>query len=419
MIKKTLKIIGYFLLTLVVSLTLYTFVSTQILGHEYTNIFGYSFFKVKTASMTGTMEVNDFIIVKITKDVSENEVISYVDKRGEIVTHRLISKKGNNLITQGDANNTQDDAIKVNSVIGKVIFIFSPSFLFKLIAAIFIVIIFLVLINFDKFIKKYLIDEESIDISNSSHHYDVLPDEVFSSPRKKGEDKSTGLTVSIPMEDIEKMKRSQEEISYEEELEVIGEEEVIDFESNKIVVKENNSRKDREKELTELIVNLLRVKNDSLKTTKINKKWLEKYKYVYTLVNIVNISDNDNLEDQVKHPSFKEIYDYDLDKVGLYDNLRNRLYEMPIYFFLKILCYAILYNDEEFFDGVFKIMKYKILIDKNNNFKSIKKEDSYGKKQLKLLIGFMQKIPDNYDNKNVFELDKIERLIKIRGYVSK
>ncbi len=417
MIKKILKVIGYSLLTVIVSLTLYTFVSTQILGNKYTNVFGYSFFKVKTASMTGTIEVNDFIIVKVTKDVNENEVVSFVDKRGEVVTHRLISKKGNEIITQGDANNTQDDAVKLESVIGKVIFIFSPSFLFKLIAAIFIVIIFLLLINFDKFIKKYLLDEEVID-NNNIRHYDVLPEDVFSSPKKKGEEKSTGLTVSIPMEDIEKMKKSQEEVAYEEELEVIGEE-VIDVESNRIVIKENNSRKDREKELIELIVNLLRVKNDSLKTTKINKKWLEKYKYVYTLVNIVNISDNDNLEEQVKHPTFKEIYDYDLDKVGLYDNLRNRLYEMPIYFFLKILCYVILYNDEEFFDGVFKIMKYKILIDKNNNFKSIKKDDSYGKKQLKLLISFMQKIPNNYDNKNVFELDRIERLVKIRGYVSK
>lgn len=417
MIKKILKVIGYSLLTVIVSLTLYTFVSTQILGNKYTNVFGYSFFKVKTASMTGTIEVNDFIIVKVTKDVNENEVVSFVDKRGEVVTHRLISKKGNEIITQGDANNTQDDAVKLESVIGKVIFIFSPSFLFKLIAAIFIVIIFLLLINFDKFIKKYLLDEEVID-NNNIKHYDVLPEDVFSSPKNKGEEKSTGLTVSIPMEDIEKMKKSQEEVAYEEELEVIGEE-VIDVESNRIVIKENNSRKDREKELIELIVNLLRVKNDSLKTTKINKKWLEKYKYVYTLVNIVNISDNDNLEEQVKHPTFKEIYDYDLDKVGLYDNLRNRLYEMPIYFFLKILCYAILYNDEEFFDGVFKIMKYKILIDKNNNFKSIKKDDSYGKKQLKLLISFMQKIPNNYDNKNVFELDRIERLVKIRGYVSK
>jgi hypothetical protein len=31
----------------------------------------------------------------------------------------------------------------------------------------------------------------------------------------------------------------------------------------------------------------------------------------------------------------------------------------------------------------------------------------------------MEKVPDKFDNKNVFELDKIERLIKIKSYPSK
>ena len=91
---------------------------------------------------------------------------------------------------------------------------------------------------------------------------------------------------------------------------------------------------------------------------------------------------------------------------------------MPIYVFLRILTFAILYNDEEFFDGVFKIMKYKIQIDKNSYFKEISKNDTYGKKQLKSLISFMQKISDKYDNKNVFELERIEKYAKLKNYVN-
>ena len=79
---------------------------------------------------------------------------------------------------------------------------------------------------------------------------------------------------------------------------------------------------------------------------------------------------------------------------------------MPIYVFLRILMFAILYNDEEFFDGVFKIMKYKIQIDKNAYFRVIDKDDVYGKKQIRSLITFMEKISLSYDNKNIFELEK-------------
>ena len=63
-------------------------------------------------------------------------------------------------------------------------------------------------------------------------------------------------------------------------------------------------------------------------------------------------------------------------------------------------------------------MKYKIQIDKNSYFKEISKNDTYGKKQLKSLISFMQKISDKYDNKNVFELERIEKYAKLKNYVN-
>ena len=91
---------------------------------------------------------------------------------------------------------------------------------------------------------------------------------------------------------------------------------------------------------------------------------------------------------------------------------------MPIYVFLKILFFAILYNDDEFFDGIFKILKYKIQLDKDGYFRYIDKKDSYSVKQIKSLISFMKKISTRYDNNNVFELEKIERIVKLKGYVN-
>ena len=60
-----------------------------------------------------------------------------------------------------------------------------------------------------------------------------------------------------------------------------------------------------------------------------------------------------------------------------------------------------------------KIMKYKIQIDKNGYFREVKKNDTYSRKQLKSLISFMQKISFKFDNKNVFELDRIEKYVKL------
>ena len=62
--------------------------------------------------------------------------------------------------------------------------------------------------------------------------------------------------------------------------------------------------------------------------------------------------------------------------------------------------------------------EYKVQIDSENHFKEIKKNDSYAKKQLKSLITFMQKISIKFDNKKVFELDRIERYVKLKNYVN-
>ena len=413
-LKKLIKSIAYGFLILLVGICIYTFIITDIMKKDYVNVFGYTYFVVVTGSMSGTIEVNDIIFVKLTDEVEVNDVISYKDKDGEIITHRLIEKTGNELIAKGDVNNTQDEPISKKQLIGKVDYIISPSFILKLIASFLIIFILLAFINFDKIIKKYVVK------TNKNDSKQTVPDNIFSSNKVKEEEKSSGATVTIPIEEIEKIKKNQEkEVEEDELIEVLQVEEVIDINNNNIIKKETNNIKEQEKELLELISNLLRIKNTTLTTTRINKKWLNKFQYVYKLSQILLLNDMDQLNENIEHPTFKEIYDYDLEKIGLYENLRNKIYDMPIYVFLRILTFAILYNDEEFFDGVYKIMKYKVKIDQNNYFKQIRKNDTHGKKQLRLLIEFMKKISANFDNNKVFELDKIERLVKIKNYANK
>lgn len=413
--KNILKSIGYLFIGMLVALCVYTFIMTDILKKDYANMFGYTYFVVATGSMSGTIEVNDVVIVKLGNEAEVGDIITYKTEDGAFITHRVVKEIGSQLITQGDVNNTEDEPIRKDDMVGTVEMVISPSFVLKLIAVILIIFILLAFLNFDKIFKRFIFADSTTSKKTTQG---TVPEELFSTTPTKKEEKSTGNTVNIPISEVLQIQKDQELAEVEDEIEVLEVEDIIDIDDNNIVRKEKNSAKEREKELLEQVLNLLRIKNDTLTITKMNKKWLTKYQYVYKLAQILSMGDTKELEDTIMHPTFKEIYDYDLERAGLYENLRNKIYDMPIYVFLRILTFAILYNDPTFFDGVYKILKYKVQIDKENHFKVLKKNDTYAKKQIKSLITFMQKISIKFDNKKVFELDRIERYVKLKNYVN-
>lgn len=121
-IVKILTNIVYVLLVIIVIVLIYNIIQVGVLNKPYMNIFGYSFFQVKTGSMSGTLEIGDIIVVKLTNEISENDIITY-EKEQILITHRIIEKQEDNLITKGDANNTEDEPIKAKDVIGKVVYV--------------------------------------------------------------------------------------------------------------------------------------------------------------------------------------------------------------------------------------------------------------------------------------------------------
>lgn len=92
----------------------------KIQKKDYANLFGYSLFEVATGSMMPTIQVGDVVIVKITEEVNENDIIVYQDEES-IITHRLIEKNEERIVTRGDANNSEDKPIEQNMIIGLVI----------------------------------------------------------------------------------------------------------------------------------------------------------------------------------------------------------------------------------------------------------------------------------------------------------
>lgn len=130
LIVKTILNLIYAVLAIIAIVLIYNIIQVSVLNKPYMNIFGYSFFQVKTGSMSGTIEIGDIIVVKLTKEVSETDIITY-EKEQMLITHRIIEKQGNSIITKGDANNAADDPITTDEVVGKVVYTFKNIEIWK------------------------------------------------------------------------------------------------------------------------------------------------------------------------------------------------------------------------------------------------------------------------------------------------
>ncbi len=408
-LKNGLKYFASIFLVLLVSLCIYTFVITDVLKKDYVNVFGYTYFVVASGSMSGTIEVDDIIFVKITKDVKNNDVITFKSDDGDIITHRLIGMKDGKYITKGDVNNVTDEAVSKNQIIGKVTLIVSPSFILKSIAIFLIVFILLALVNFDKIIKKYILRADENSNPDKANNVNQVPDSIFKNPNGRVEEPSSGLTVTIAIDEMEALEKM-----HEKEEEKDDSIEVLDFDDVE-PEKEIDEDQEKEKEMIDFIVSILKCKKNNVAKARMNKKWLTKYQYIFKLCCLLLENNLEQVKEDIINPPFKEIFDYDLERVGLTETIRNKIYDLPISAFLRILTYSILYNDDEMFDGVYKILKYKVMVDKYNQYLELA-NDKNNQKEIKSIVTFMKKVSNRFDNKNVFELDKIERLTKIGKY---
>lgn len=84
--------------------------------------FGITILNVMSDSMKPTFEKGDKIVVKKQKDYEVGDIITYIDNDKNLITHRIIEKYEDGLITKGDNNNTEDkEKVRKNQVLGKII----------------------------------------------------------------------------------------------------------------------------------------------------------------------------------------------------------------------------------------------------------------------------------------------------------
>lgn len=123
-LKKLINIVlDFFIVILagVLLIAIYNNVQINILDNSYSSFMGYSLFEVQTRSMEPEIEAGDWIIVKYEKDYELRDVVTFFDKDGVIVTHRIVNKYADTFVTQGDANPGKDDPIAKERIIGKMV----------------------------------------------------------------------------------------------------------------------------------------------------------------------------------------------------------------------------------------------------------------------------------------------------------
>ena len=126
---KVFKVVGNIILDLLIVILIIalgfavnSFVQVKVMNKGYSNCFGYTYFHILTGSMEKTIMVDDYVFVKVTKDIKENDIISF-KYENDIVTHRVVSIEEDTIQTKGDNNNTVDNPITEDQVIGKVVYI--------------------------------------------------------------------------------------------------------------------------------------------------------------------------------------------------------------------------------------------------------------------------------------------------------
>lgn len=117
---KMIKFIGTTLAVIVVSIFVVIAGISFFSAPDSSGLFGFKGYTVVSGSMEPEIAVGDFIIVEMDpyKAVETGDVVTF-EYNTEIVTHRVVNRTEEGLVTKGDANNIQDQGfVTEDSYIG-------------------------------------------------------------------------------------------------------------------------------------------------------------------------------------------------------------------------------------------------------------------------------------------------------------
>lgn len=104
----------------VILLNLWMLIQQKVLGRETPELLGVSQYVVTSGSMEPSFSAGDMILVRESGSYELGDVVTYRDPSGAVVTHRLVGRVEGQFITQGDANNVEDqDLLPPENILGK------------------------------------------------------------------------------------------------------------------------------------------------------------------------------------------------------------------------------------------------------------------------------------------------------------
>ncbi len=204
--------------------TIYNTIQVKVLNKKKADFFGYTTFEVQTGSMSPTINASDLIIVKKDNKVEIKDIITY-EKNGEYITHRVVDLYKDNLVTKGDANNTKDEPIKKEQIVGKVVQVI-PNFglirktiLNPVVLITLIITVYVISLIFKKSDEKNKFDvllEKLLNKLKST--YNEVKNNVNNKKKVNEQDIAVETIINNSVEDVEDEKQEEYNDKVEEEI---------------------------------------------------------------------------------------------------------------------------------------------------------------------------------------------------------
>ncbi|MGN0498072.1 MAG: signal peptidase I [Acutalibacteraceae bacterium] len=168
-LKITARILWFLLVSILVGYNIFLINAKYVLHDQLPMLAGYGQAVVLSGSMEPTIEVNDFLIIKQQDTYEINDIVTYIDDKNTLITHRIVGLNDSSVKTKGDANNVADAEFDIARIKGKVIAIipkmgYVVTFLQNPLCVICVVIIAFILLerSYSKEKKKNSTDVEAI-----------------------------------------------------------------------------------------------------------------------------------------------------------------------------------------------------------------------------------------------------------------
>ena len=130
MVKKCTSVFGrgisiflIIFLNVILALNILTILSIKRVEDGQTIRWGYACAIVGSASMSGSLNVGDFVIIQSVDTYQKGDIASYVTEQGMLVTHRVEEAFEFEYLMKGDRNNTSDGKIHRQRFLGRIGFI--------------------------------------------------------------------------------------------------------------------------------------------------------------------------------------------------------------------------------------------------------------------------------------------------------